>query len=424
MSYNKDTGMYEGFIYLITNKVNGKQYVGQTTQTVSSRFRSHKERAKKPKQYIHNAMHIYGIDNFEIKQIEKETALSLEELCESLDKLEMYYIKKFNTLNPNGYNNTIGGRENDGFRELDRRVLQYSLNGCLLHSYKSLKNASDVTGFDNIGISKCCLGNTNSSFGYVWRYEDTPLETNAYKNDFIENGEGVSICGSHIVKKVKKYDLDGNLLAVYNSALEVEKESNGYFRRPTIQACCSGHCYKYKGFVWRYYNDDFNKYKPMRKPKTKTVKQKNDKKPKPLKNKTVKKPKLTINMRTIPIDKYNSSLEYICTYDNVRSIPNLTKKQISSIILCCQGKQIMSQGYIWRFHGDCVDKYKTSKDTWNEIAMLDKNSLIVKVFKNAQLAAEYINGDRSCIIECCRGLTNRKTHKGYYWKYYNDIKSA
>ena len=29
-----------------------------------------------------------------------------------------------------------------------------------------------------------------------------------------------------------------------------------------------------------------------------------------------------------------------------------------------------------------------------------------------------------CIIECCKGLTNRRRHKGYYWKYYNDIKSA
>lgn len=34
MSFNKDTGMYEGYIYLITNKVNGKGYIGQTNRTV------------------------------------------------------------------------------------------------------------------------------------------------------------------------------------------------------------------------------------------------------------------------------------------------------------------------------------------------------------------------------------------------------
>ena len=59
-----------------------------------------------------------------------------------------------------------------------------------------------------------------------------------------------------------------------------------------------------------------------------------------------------------------------------------------------------------------------------ESNMLDENKNVVKVFRTAQLAAEYVGGNRSSIIECCKGLTNRRRHKGYYWKYYNDIKSA
>ena len=32
MAYNKTTGEYEGFIYLITNNVNGKQYVDKRSK--------------------------------------------------------------------------------------------------------------------------------------------------------------------------------------------------------------------------------------------------------------------------------------------------------------------------------------------------------------------------------------------------------
>ena len=49
MSFNKDTGMYEGYIYLITNKVNGKGYIGQTNRTVPFRFQQHQYRSTKAK---------------------------------------------------------------------------------------------------------------------------------------------------------------------------------------------------------------------------------------------------------------------------------------------------------------------------------------------------------------------------------------
>ena len=87
MSYNKETGMYEGFIYLITNNVNGKRYVGQTRNDIATRWRGHKSNAKNPngqKFAIHLAIDKYGIENFSIRQIEKLKYSTLSELIEKL----------------------------------------------------------------------------------------------------------------------------------------------------------------------------------------------------------------------------------------------------------------------------------------------------------------------------------------------------
>ena len=46
MSYNKETGMYEGYIYKIWNDVNDKIYIGQTRVSVNKRWVMHKSDTK------------------------------------------------------------------------------------------------------------------------------------------------------------------------------------------------------------------------------------------------------------------------------------------------------------------------------------------------------------------------------------------
>ena len=95
----------KGFIYKITNKVNGKSYIGQTRYTVEFRWRQHIH--KKDNTYFHNAIRKYGIENFTVETLEQ---------CEykDLNSREIFYIAKYNTFN-SGYNMTIGG---DGNRRL------------------------------------------------------------------------------------------------------------------------------------------------------------------------------------------------------------------------------------------------------------------------------------------------------------------
>ena len=95
----------KGYIYKITNKVNGKSYIGQTRYTVEFRWRQHIH--KKDNVYFHNAIRKYGIDNFIVETLEE---------CDykDLNSREIFYIAKYNTFKE-GYNLTIGG---DGNRTL------------------------------------------------------------------------------------------------------------------------------------------------------------------------------------------------------------------------------------------------------------------------------------------------------------------
>lgn len=100
----------QGVIYKITNKVNGKSYIGLTTN-YNKRKRDHLKivRNDKPAQSIlYRAMRKYGESNFEWK-ILFDMNCHKNKLCD----LEIFYIAYFNTQNPNGYNITPGGQFGD-----------------------------------------------------------------------------------------------------------------------------------------------------------------------------------------------------------------------------------------------------------------------------------------------------------------------
>lgn len=93
-------------IYKITNKTNGKVYIGQTTQQLSERWWQHCNRcpSQKHRSYIYNAVEKEGEDNFSVEQIASADSL------DALNLLEEHYIKEYDCLAPNGYNLHPGGK--------------------------------------------------------------------------------------------------------------------------------------------------------------------------------------------------------------------------------------------------------------------------------------------------------------------------
>ncbi len=87
-------------IYLITNKINSRQYVGRTTRAdPRRRWSEHKKDGRKTgKCIISNALRKYGADAFTFEVIETLTDPHV------LAEREAFWIGHYNTLSPNGYN--------------------------------------------------------------------------------------------------------------------------------------------------------------------------------------------------------------------------------------------------------------------------------------------------------------------------------
>lgn len=93
-----------GYVYVITNKVNNKKYIGITKNTIVHRWRSHKNTSKKSNRHLYLAFKKYGIENFEISLV--KTCYSDAQLYNS----EIYFIKLFRTSERLfGYNKSSGG---------------------------------------------------------------------------------------------------------------------------------------------------------------------------------------------------------------------------------------------------------------------------------------------------------------------------
>lgn len=96
---NQESKVYR--IYIVTNSINGKQYIG-ITNNLQKRWNSHKNaNGKIPA--LHKAIKKYGIDLFVFSHIadafDFECAKTIERLL----------IFEHNTIAPNGYNLTSGG---------------------------------------------------------------------------------------------------------------------------------------------------------------------------------------------------------------------------------------------------------------------------------------------------------------------------
>ena len=105
------------FIYKITNKINGKSYVGYTKLAIIERWKQHCEEARSGNGFhLHRAIRKYGKKNFTIEQVCRYKN------PEHTKRLETFFIRKFDSY-CNGYNMTEeggqGGKLVENFRHTE-----------------------------------------------------------------------------------------------------------------------------------------------------------------------------------------------------------------------------------------------------------------------------------------------------------------
>ena len=144
-----------GYIYKITNKLNGKIYIGKTSSTVEKRFKEHlivvdrciknQDKSYYKHSRLYNSMCKYGVENFEIEEVEcVDDAL--------LNEREIYWISTLKTQDVTiGYNIANGGTGGATLSTLTKA----QLNECRDKMSKSQKlRWSQMTDEEKLRISK------------------------------------------------------------------------------------------------------------------------------------------------------------------------------------------------------------------------------------------------------------------------------
>ena len=286
----------------------GKKYIGQT-----------KNLSFRKKQFLSKS-NVYSKKNTKIDAARRkypdftQWKYKVLSYCkeEDLDEKEIYWINYYDTYN-RGYNMTTGGGgtpnrhpteaeiENNRqkhlgmtawnkgieFEAIFKPVLQYSLDGCFLNYFSSIKEASLHTGCSRSRIGGCVHGLNKSTHGFRWKlYEGTiPLFIDEYvecdrkeaakKAKETRKEKGYSMVGENNpfygkkhststldkirqtmilkgrMKKVKQYTLDGQLVKEYQSISDAVK-INHYKSNSTINECCKGKRKTAYGYKWSY----------------------------------------------------------------------------------------------------------------------------------------------------------------------------
>ena len=249
------------YIYRILNKISKKCYIGETKcKDVTRRWNQHKQTIEINKgcPALRDAVKKYGIDNFEF---------SVLIICfdDERFKHEIEYIKKYNSVVPNGYNLTNGG-EGGGFQGkthteevkngIKNKLKQKYIDNPELKKQMSERNKivmSNPEVRDKIknGILNSEKMKKNIEDRRTGNYKQIK-HTEERKNQISESLKKyhASNVKNELNNKIKQCDMNNNLLNEYTSISDASRKTS--IQRKLISLYLRGKTNIAGGFIWKY----------------------------------------------------------------------------------------------------------------------------------------------------------------------------
>ena len=373
---------YIGYIYSITNEINGKTYIGKTNDLVR-RWKEHYY-GKGNTAILNNAFKKYGLNHFVFEIVVQIPFDNVDEMNKVLSQLEIYYIGLYESFGK-GYNATAGG---DGIcfykhSEKTKERLRQLQKEKWLNPELRAKMATAALGYHHTDdaknrITEALLHRDPSIYNKI----ADKLRGKVRDHDIIMKA------ARKRRKPILQYNLDGDFIKEWEGASCIDG-----FEKTNIIACCKDKLLSSQGYIWKYKeSNDFprkineiNRWQAFKK----------------------------------PILQYDLQGNFVSEYESISEASRICGLDVTPIIQCLKGVYYTSGRYIWRYKEGKYPKHievPQVKHHWaKSVLQYNLGKELIAEYDNITTAANSTNIGRTSINNCLHGRS--RTAGGYIWKF-------
>lgn len=290
---------------------NGKKYVGITCRSSMARWGSDGNKYKG--QIVYRAIQKYGWENVKHEIVFEN--LTKKDACLKEQELISKYHTFVGDKECNGYNNSLGGESGAYGTIRSEKTRQKMRDSFTPERRKMLSEKAKLQKPNITDNMREAVANANKN--RIWKESSKRKASESRKKN-----------------QISQYDLEGNLVRKWKSAIDIEKETGWY--ATSIIKVCKGKGKTYYGYVWRYNDEPFDKFDYEQHIKRSVL-------------------------------QYDLLGNFIQKYESLTEASKIFNCEISCIGNCCRGLNVSSFDYLWFY-----------EDEFNE----EKLEIILESFKD------------------------------------------